>query len=70
MVNTYTAVTKQTGDWWFGWVEEIPGVNGQERTREALLESLKTTLAEALEFTQQEAIQAAQPGYTEVLLAV
>ena len=46
--NTYTAVTKQDGGWWIGWIEEVPGVNCQERTRESLLASLRTTLTEAL----------------------
>ena len=50
MPNTYTAVTKQDDDWWIGWIEEVPGVNCQERTREELLASLKVTLSEALEF--------------------
>jgi predicted RNase H-like HicB family nuclease len=47
--NTSTAVTKQNGDWWIGRVEEIPGVNCQDRTREELLESLRETITEALE---------------------
>jgi predicted RNase H-like HicB family nuclease len=65
MANTYTAVTKQDGGWWIGWIEEVPGVNCQEHTREELLASLRTTLAEALELNRQEAIQAAAPDYTE-----
>ena len=65
MANTYTAVTKQDGDWWIGWIAEIPGVNCQERTRAELLTSLKATLAEAIEFNRQDAVRAAEPGYTE-----
>jgi predicted RNase H-like HicB family nuclease len=65
MANTYTAVTKRDGGWWIGWIEEVPGVNCQERTREELLASLRTTLVEALELNRQEAIQAAAPDYTE-----
>ena len=42
--NTYTAITKQDADWWVGWIEEVPGVNCQERTREDLLSSLRVTL--------------------------
>ena len=69
-MNTYTAVTKQDGDWWIGWIEEIPGVNCEERTHEELLASLKTTLSEALEFNRQEAIQAAARGFAEELVTV
>ena len=47
MANTYKAVTKQDRGWWIGWIEEVPGVNCQERTMEELLTSLRTTLAEA-----------------------
>ena len=47
--NVYTAVIKQDGDWWIGWIEEVPGVNCQEASRDELLESLRITLQEALE---------------------
>ena len=70
MANTYTAITKQDGDWWIGWVEEVPGVNCQERTRDDLLTSLRVTLKEALDFNREEAIQAAAPDYSEELLTV
>ena len=42
--NTYTALIKQDGDWWIGWIEEIPGVNCQEATYEELLETLKSPM--------------------------
>ncbi len=70
MANTYTAITKQDGDSWIGWIEEVPGVNCQECTREELLETLKVTLAEALEFNREEAIQAADGDYTEEPVSV
>ncbi|MBI4006522.1 MAG: type II toxin-antitoxin system HicB family antitoxin [Gammaproteobacteria bacterium] len=50
MNNAYTAIIKQNKDWWIGWIEEVPGVNCQEPSREQLLESLRETLQEALEF--------------------
>jgi len=70
MGNTYTAITKQDGGWWIGWVEEVPGVNCQERSREELIESLRITLREALEFNREEAKKAAAPDYTEHPLIV
>jgi predicted RNase H-like HicB family nuclease len=65
MPNTYTAVIKKSDNWWIGWIEEVPGVNCQENSREELLESLKTTLKEALEFNREDAIQAASSDFTE-----
>lgn len=44
MSQHYTAVNKRDGDWWLGWIEEIQGVNGQERSKEELLESLREAL--------------------------
>ncbi len=70
MNQTYTAIVKQDGDWWIGWIEEISGVNCQEATREELLESLKTTLREALEFNRQDAISAAGSNYQELAIAI
>jgi len=54
MNTEYNAVIKQEGDWWIGWIEEITGVNCQEHTREDLIETLKTTLKEALKFNRQK----------------
>ena len=70
MSNTYTAITKQDGDWWIGWIGEVPGVNCQERTHGELLKTLRTTLEEALEFNREEAKKAAQPHYTEESVSV
>jgi hypothetical protein len=50
MQNTFTAVVKQDGDWWIGWIEEVPGVNCQEPTKAELIETLQITLKEALRF--------------------
>ncbi len=70
MTNTYIAIIKQDGDWWIGWIEELSGVNCQEKSRDELIKSLKETLKEALEFNRQEAIQAAVPEYTEEMLTI
>ena len=70
MKSDYTAIVKQAGGWWIGWVEEVPGVNCQEPTREALMESLRITLREALEINRQEALGAAGTDFHEEPLAI
>lgn len=50
--SEYTAIVEQLGDWWIGWIEEVPGVNCQEATREELVDTLRVTLAEALELNR------------------
>ncbi|MFN3565566.1 MAG: type II toxin-antitoxin system HicB family antitoxin [Burkholderiaceae bacterium] len=68
--KTFTAVIKHEGDCWIGWIEEVPGVNCQEETREQLLETLRVTLVEALEFNRREALGAAGKEYEELPIAV
>jgi predicted RNase H-like HicB family nuclease len=68
MASTFTAVIRQDGPWWIGWIEEISGVNAQEHSREELLESLRQVLREALEFNRLDALEAAGPGSEELAL--
>lgn len=37
----FRAVIKKSGDWWIGWLVDLPGVNAQEKSKEQLLESLR-----------------------------
>jgi len=66
----YTAIINEVDGFWVGWIEEIPGVNCQELTHDALLESLKTTLKEAIEFNKDDARSSAGTGYKEEIIAV
>ena len=44
----YRAVIKKTGDWWIGWLVDLPGVNAQEKTKAELIESLRIGAQEML----------------------
>jgi predicted RNase H-like HicB family nuclease len=66
MKASYTAVVQQDGEWWIGWVEEIPGVNSQGKTRDELLENLRDALEEALEMNRADAVAAASGSFEEV----
>jgi predicted RNase H-like HicB family nuclease len=68
MTPRYTAIIQQHDDWWIGWVEEVPGVNSQGRTRDELLDNLRDALEEILEINRAEARAAAAEGYEEVSL--
>ena len=70
MKTNYTAIIKKDSDWWIGWVEELPGVNCQEKTREELLESIRITLREALEMNRADALDAAGNEFEEFEIAV
>ena len=68
MAATFTAVIQHHGEWWIGWVAEVPGVNSQGKTRDELLENLQDALEEALEMNRAEARSAARGAYEEVSL--
>lgn len=70
MKSTYTAIIKKDASWWIGWIEEVPGVNAQEKTKTALLASLRVILKEALEFNRDEARKAAKDNFSEELVTV
>jgi len=68
MKVSYTAVVQQDGEWWIGWVEEIPGVNSQGKTWDELLENLRDALEEAVEMNRADAVAAASGSFEEVSL--
>jgi predicted RNase H-like HicB family nuclease len=70
MKRHFTAILKQNDGWWIGWVQEIPGVNCQGKTRAELLKNLRSALKEALEFNREDARAAAQEGYQEEAIVV
>jgi predicted RNase H-like HicB family nuclease len=70
MKDAYTAAVKRSGDWWIGWIEEIPGVNCQEASKEELLEKLRITLREALELNRRDALEAAGDEFDEELITL
>jgi len=70
MKRSFNAVVKQDAGWWIGWVEEIPGVNSQGKTRAELLKNLRSALKEALEFNREDARSAAQHDYEEASILV
>ncbi len=70
MESAFTAVVKQDSGWWIGWIEEIPGINCQARTREELLLSLRQTLAEAIKLDRADALEAVGAHFEEMSIAV
>jgi len=70
LMNRYTAAISWDGDFWVGWIEELPGVNSQGRTRAELLENLHSALQEALAMNRQQAQQAAGDHFEEILISL
>ena len=53
----FKAVYEQVGEWWIGYVEELPGVNTQGRTLEEVRENLKEAVRLVLEAQREHLLR-------------
>jgi predicted RNase H-like HicB family nuclease len=54
MRNEFTAIIEKDGDWYIAYCLEIPGANGQGKTKEEVLENLADAIALFLEDRRDE----------------
>lgn len=52
-MEKFTAVFEQEGEWWIGYVEELPGANTQGRTLEEARENLKEAVRLVIEANRE-----------------
>ena len=57
MSNEFTAVIEQDGEWYIAYCPEIPGANGQGRTKEEARENLAEAIALVLEDRREDALR-------------
>ena len=57
MRNEFTAVIERDGEWFVAWCPEIPGANGQGRSREESLESLAAAIELILQDRREDALR-------------
>ncbi len=56
MTNEITAVYEKDGDWYIGYCPEVPGANGQGRTKEECRESLAEAIRLILEDRREQGL--------------
>lgn len=57
MTNEFTAVVERDGEWFIAYCAEIPGANGQGRTKEEALASLTSAVALILEDRREDSLR-------------
>ena len=57
MTNEFTAVIEQDGEWFIAFCAEIPGANGQGRTKSECLDSLRDSIELILEDRREDALR-------------
>jgi predicted RNase H-like HicB family nuclease len=59
--NEFTAIIEKDDDWFIAYSPEIPGANGQGRTREEARESLAEAIALILADRREDALRGVPP---------
>ncbi len=57
MRNEFTAIIERDGEWYIAYCPEIPGANGQGRTREECRQNLADAIALILDDRRQDALR-------------
>jgi len=57
MHNEFTAIIERDGDWFIAYCPEIPGANGQGRTKEDCLQNLSDAINLILQDRREDALR-------------
>jgi predicted RNase H-like HicB family nuclease len=61
MHNEFTAIVERDGEWFISYCAEVPGANGQGRTREECLANLREAIALMLNYRREETLRSMPP---------
>ena len=70
MHNEFTAIFEQDGDWFIAYSLEIPGANGQGRTREEARQNLADAIALILEDRREDSLRGLPPDVEKEIVVV
>ena len=70
MHNEFTAVIEKDEAWFIAYCPEIPGANGQGRTKEECLKSLSEVIALILEDRREDALRGAPEDAERAVVCV
>jgi predicted RNase H-like HicB family nuclease len=69
MHNEFTAIVEQDGSWHIAYCAEVPGANGQGKSREECL-SLREAIALILQHRREESLRALPPDAKQELVVI
>lgn len=61
MANEFTAIVERDGEWFIAYSPEIPGANGQGRTKDEALGSLSEAIALILQDRREDGLRGLPP---------
>ena len=70
MRNEFTAIVEQDGPWYVAYCAEVPGANGQGKSREECIANLREAIALFLEHRREESLRSVPPDAQQELVVV
>ncbi|MDP8247517.1 MAG: type II toxin-antitoxin system HicB family antitoxin [Candidatus Tritonobacter lacicola] len=70
MHNEFNAIVEKDGEWFIAYCPEIPGANGQGRTKEECLKSLSEAIQLILEDRRQDALRGLPSEATKEVVTI
>ncbi len=70
MHNEFTAIVEKDGDWFIAYCAEVPGANGQGKTKEECLANLSEAIGLILEDRRQDALRGIPGDATPEVVSV
>jgi predicted RNase H-like HicB family nuclease len=70
MHNEFTAIIERDGAWYISYCAEVPGANGQGKSREECLANLRAAIALILEHRREESLRSIPPDAGQELVIV
>jgi predicted RNase H-like HicB family nuclease len=70
MRNEFTAIVEQDGPWYIAYCAEVPGANGQGKSRDECLASLREAIILILDHRREDSLRAMPPDAKRELVVV
>jgi len=70
MHNEFTAIIEQDGDWYIAYSPEVPGANGQGRTKDEARASLAAAISLVLADRREDAMRGVPPDAIQETVTV
>jgi predicted RNase H-like HicB family nuclease len=70
MRNEFTAIVEQDGPWYVAYCAEVPGANGQGKTREECIASLREAISLILDQRREDSLRSLPPEAKQELVVV
>lgn len=70
MRNEFTAVVERDGPWYIAYCPEIPGANGQGKTKDECLQNLAEAISLILEDRREDGLRGVPAGAIKEIISI